>query len=643
MSAVRNDIQALRGVAVLLVMLYHAKLSFLPAGYLGVDVFFVISGFLITHQIKGGIERGQFSFQTFYLRRARRLLPAAYVTFLVTGIAAPFLLTSNQLADFANEMLGAVSFTANIVLWQQSGYFGTGAEFKPLMHIWSLAVEEQYYMLVPALLFFIPQRFWRPVTVVGLFASLALCLLAAKRSPDAAFFLLPTRAWELTLGSVGALFTISEPLRKRLSLLAWPALILVVAIPVFPIGGLHPGPDAIVVCLATLVLILAEKRALNRGFLVTWIGKVGDFSYSLYLVHWPLFAFLSNIWAGELNSPPPLSLRLGVLVLSMVLGYSLYRWVEKPLRRAPVSSNGMAMLKLGLGAACVACVAGCLPATVRSSPDYGQITRQNTGFDSACAYGKTFTQDAKCQNSATPEVLVWGDSFAMHLVPGISATSGQLGVIQATRSMCGPLLGLADVSDAQTERYAKVCLSFNQEIVDFLAATPSVKVVIIASPFEYYLDPSHRMLKQDGTHLALSDTSIDQTVWAVENTVQAVRAMGKKIVVVAPPPSSGFDMGKCNERRLRGLPMIGENEKCDIHVDAYRKYREQTLKFLARLHDEADVDVVGFDSYLCDSTRCRTYVDGTFIYRDDGHLSYDGSVLLARQTQLLQRSLAAAR
>jgi len=643
MRTVRNDIQALRGVAVLLVMLYHAKLNFLPAGYLGVDVFFVISGFLITHQIKGGIERGQFSFQAFYLRRARRLLPAAYATFLVTGMIAPFLLTSNQLGDFAKEMLGAVSFTANIVLWQQSGYFGSGAEFKPLMHIWSLAVEEQYYMLVPAILFFVPQRFWRHVTLAGLFASLILCLWAAQRSPDAAFFLLPTRAWELSLGSIGALFTLAEPLRKRLGLLAWPALILVVAIPVFPIGGLHPGPDSIAVCLATLVLILAEKPALNRGFLVTWIGKVGDFSYSLYLVHWPLFAFLNNIWAGELNSPPPLALRLLVLALSMALGYILYRWVEKPLRRAPVSSNGVAVLKLALGAVGVAFVAGCLPATARSGPDYGQITRQNTGFDGACAYNGKFTQNAKCQNSASPGVLVWGDSFAMHLVPGISATSGQLGVIQATRSMCGPLLGLADISDAQAKRWAKVCLSFNQQIVDFLAATPSVKVVIISSPFEYYMDPSHRMLKEDGGQLVVSDTSIEQTLWAVRNTVRTVRAMGKKIVVVAPPPASGFDMGKCNERLLRGLPMIGENENCDIHVDAYRKYRAQTLNFLARLHDEADVDVVRFDPFLCDSLRCRTYLNGTLIYRDDGHLSYEGSILLARQTQLLQRALAAAR
>ena len=191
----RTDIQVLRGFAVLIVLFYHAKMGFLPAGYLGVDVFFVISGFLITHLVKSGLERGDFSFSEFYFRRAKRLLPAAYVTFFVTALLAPFFLGSIEMSDFRMQMLGAVAFIGNIVLWQQSGYFGGAAEFKPLLHVWSLAIEEQYYFILPAFLFFLPRRFWKPVTAFVLVFSLALCLFLVQKKASATFFLLPTRAW----------------------------------------------------------------------------------------------------------------------------------------------------------------------------------------------------------------------------------------------------------------------------------------------------------------------------------------------------------------------------------------------------------------------------------------------------------------
>src|SRR5690348_9810931 len=156
----RTDIQALRGLAISLVLLYHAGIGLFPRGFLGVDIFFVVSGYLITGLVKEGIEDGTFRFSYFYFRRAKRLLPAAYATFLIVALVAPSVLDAQELRDLTRQLFGAVTFTANFVLLFQSGYFSSAAELKPLLHTWSLSIEEQYYLLLPAFLVFTPRKYW---------------------------------------------------------------------------------------------------------------------------------------------------------------------------------------------------------------------------------------------------------------------------------------------------------------------------------------------------------------------------------------------------------------------------------------------------------------------------------------------------
>jgi peptidoglycan/LPS O-acetylase OafA/YrhL len=635
--AFRTDIQALRGLAVSLVVLDHANLGLFGAGYLGVDIFFVVSGYLITGLVKKGIEQGNFSFSEFYFRRAKRLLPAAYVTFITTTLLAAMFLDASQLRDFAKQIVGAVTFTGNIVLWRQSGYFEGAATLKPLLHVWSLSLEEQYYLFLPASLVYIPRRFWFKSATLILIASLALCFALVTTKPSATFYLLPTRAWELAIGSLAALAAPSGIMKTRLvvSRLFWPSVFALVIIPIVPIGTSHPGVDALIVCFATVVVILRRHEALNtKG--PRALAKVGDFSYSLYLVHWPIFAFINNAYIDE----PPTGVRVVAVALALCLGFLLYRYVELPIRSTKIRKSRK-VVGATLGASLALALAPFGVALARTpAVDYTEVRRVNFGFGIACEYSENFTPKAECRNSNKPALLVWGDSFAMHLVPGIIATTGA-GVVQATQSECGPFIGLAPFDIAKgarfnTRSWAEDCLAFSQSVFDYLAATPSINVVVMSSPFNQYLaasdgDQVWRSLEIVEGRLVEGEPTVSRAVEAMRRTVKKLREIGKRVVVVAPPPTSGFDMASCLERKASGLFVFGTYRDCTIPVAVYHEKQALVLDFLKRIKYELGVPEVSFDEFLCSGSSCATSLDGKFVYRDKGHFSYDGSQLVARK------------
>ncbi len=256
-GAFREDIQALRGIAVLLVLLFHAKIGGLAAGYLGVDIFFVLSGYLITGLVARRLAEGRFSFAEFYLNRAKRLLPAAYVVYSSAAIAAYWFLTGSEFDRLLKTLWGALTFTANFRLWLDTNYFTSAAKLNALLHVWSLSIEEQFYFILPLALFLMPRRFWLGLALLGGLASLTLCLYLAPKSPVAAFYLLPTRAWELALGGVIALAErrlagthsgagLANTASARAGLwLGLPALAVLILTPQFApgslLGSIHPG------------------------------------------------------------------------------------------------------------------------------------------------------------------------------------------------------------------------------------------------------------------------------------------------------------------------------------------------------------------------------------------------------------------
>ncbi|ARO32732.1 acyltransferase 3 family protein (plasmid) [Rhizobium etli] len=636
----RNDIQALRGLAVLLVVVYHARIGPLTAGYVGVDIFFVISGFLITKLVSTQLEKSQFSFSEFYYRRAKRLLPAAYVVIALTTIAAPFLLSDVGLKQFNNQVIGALTFSTNIVAWFKVDYFGPAAETMPLLHFWSLSVEEQYYLLLPLFLALAPRRWWLGGITTVLVASLALCFYLAPQNPSAVYYLLPTRSWELAIGSLGALLPTTPLTSAALSKLRLPALALLL---LAPMGFIHPVANATLVSVATLGLLLAPTR---DNVVVRGMARIGDISYSLYLIHWPVLVYVRAVWLAE----PPAVAIYSAVAFSFAASWALYRFVEELFRRGHLTSR--AKLTSGLVAASI--FLGLSPwiasAAIESKGDFAGVRRINYGLGRACDFmAGSPPQDIpkNCQTTGKPQFLIWGDSFAMALVPGLAKTVGEGGLAQLTMSGCLPAIGVSGISKAPaspfSHAFGEQCIRFNDSVLAILKNRPEITTVAISSPFDVPPSSAFMLLKRSGNNLMEEELSLDVAVEGIKALVEAVRVLGKRVVVVAPPPVGNYDIGNCLERKARGAIILGRYSDCKISVSEYRRSRSQTLELLNEVAARADVEVVSYHDFLCDSTTCKTEIDGKFLYRDSGHLSYEGSEVIARQTDLAARLIRAAR
>ena len=351
----RPEIDGLRAIAVLAVVFFHAGIG-MPGGFIGVDVFFVISGYLITSLIIKDLQTDTFSLASFWERRARRIFPAAAAMVLIVLVAGWFLLLPTDYSTLAKAAAWQAVFAANFYFWKTTNYFSGPADEQPLLHTWSLAVEEQFYLFVPLILialFRSPRLRRRPILIfvfiVGFVASFAISIIAVSRAPGAAFYLLPTRAWELLAGSIVAVMpsialTTSRWIRE---LFCWVGLAAIM-IPclLYSKETPFPGIAALPPCLGTALIIWASSRETSetRNYacrLLAWRPMVfiGLISYSIYLWHWPLFAF------GRYLSITPLSSQfsMALVVASFIFAIASWRLVETPYRKRTLGSSRKAM------------------------------------------------------------------------------------------------------------------------------------------------------------------------------------------------------------------------------------------------------------------------------------------------------------
>jgi peptidoglycan/LPS O-acetylase OafA/YrhL len=450
----RNDIDGLRAISVLGVLLYHLGFRFAPGGFVGVDVFFVISGYLISAQILASAAAGRFSVLGFYERRVRRILPAFFFTTAVTMVAAWLLLLPAELIEFVKSAAASLVFAGNIYFWSVAGYFGPTAQDQPLLHYWSLGVEEQFYILFPIVVICVGKA-RKPIAGVLAaltVASLVCAELAVRRSPEWAFYLLPARAWEMLIGGLLALPRFPVPTGPRVGLAASTLGIAMILLGMtsYSDSTRFPGVSALLPCLGAIAVLwggLVDNpvaRMLGRQPL-RYLGLI---SYSLYLVHWPMIVFVNPDSVGK---------KILVIAASIALAAVSYQFVEQPVRlnrifwtRTRVLTLSPLLLALMLlvsgGIHLSNGFPGRLPDNVQEMLSYNHYAFSALYREGTCFLRPDQPPDEFDEQACIPsnsDIILWGDSHAAHYYPGLNEVLRQGGTSlgQLTASACAPLAG----------------------------------------------------------------------------------------------------------------------------------------------------------------------------------------------------------
>jgi peptidoglycan/LPS O-acetylase OafA/YrhL len=636
----RPDIDGLRAVAVLVVVLYHAWPARLPGGYLGVDIFFVISGFLITGIIVGDLRRGRFSFRGFYTRRARRILPALLLAILAGLGIGSYVLLSEEYEAFGRQSIGATFFVANFTLMAETGYFDAAAETKPLLHLWSLGIEEQFYLTFPLLLW---AAWRRNVSLLKLIAgvggvSLLLHLWVGRTDPTAAFYLPVTRAWELMAGALLVAAAGSSAERRaavgtqRANLYSIAGGVLVAAA-VLLVGLVSAPPLTwLVLAVAGSALIVAAgpDALVNRRLLsVAPLVAIGLISYPLYLWHWLLLSF-ARIYFGDHRAVAQVPVALG---LSFALAWITYRFVERPVRTGALSGGAVAGLLATLASLVV--VTGSVVWAREGLPERGTPRlRALTEFaksphepfrDGTCGellrgFDELDPDGCRSSSSSAPSVVLLGDSHANQYYASLAQQLPDTAVLHLGRWSCLPF------SSSQSEQCQRsIALSR-----DYVIGQRSVSTVVLAGYWAYLM--AGRFADQKASYreaAPLDPAGADAFLRTGHELIAALLAAGKRVVLLLDVPNLNFNIQRCvfDPAAPDGRP---ENpDGCTLDRRAFEARNAPYDAVMERLvAGHPGLRVFDPRSVLCDNSVCSVMRDGRSLYFDADHLSRRGADLV---------------
>ncbi len=638
----RPDIDGLRAIAVLSVVIYHAFPNSLKSGFIGVDIFFVISGYLISSIIFENIDRDSFSFGQFYGRRIKRIFPALTLVLLSCLVFGWFGLLGDEFKQLGKHMAAGAGFVSNFFLWQEVGYFNNAAETKPLLHLWSLAIEEQFYIVWPLIVWLTWKRKW---LFLGIFIGLSVASFAynvhlVRLDPTATFYSPATRIWELLTGVLLAYFSTQFNTQAKQNTAtassAWHARqttrqlastlgVLLLAFGLYRIdsGRPFPGTWALLPVLGSFLLIFAGPAAWFNHFVLSnrvlvWVGLI---SFPLYLWHWPMLSFMRIVE----SETPSLGYRILAVGLSVFLAWMTYYFVEKPIRLD--SKRVTSSLKITVLSACVA-VLGLIGVAIFQNDGVparaaaqinGVNTWDNLTFATPCKFiTNEPNHDDWCNIGNAPDkpptTLLIGDSVGNGFSPMLltyakeHAVNGNAPFVfrQFGRGACPMLNGIGSMR----------CTELTAAATNYIDKTPSIDTVILAANWPLYY---YGYDWQD-----LNAITAEQFEEAFKQTITYYQNKGKRVIVFLAPPT-GANPRACVLRPMR----LTVKNNCALSLQEAMNNARSYRKAFVTLLDQLKVDFFDPYKYMCDEANCKV-TDGTRIYYvDHEHFSEFGGRFLA--------------
>ena len=591
----RPEIDGLRALAVVPVILFHAGFEMFSGGFVGVDVFFVISGYLITTIIIEDIANKRFNIVNFYERRARRILPALYFVLLVSIVCAYFLLEAYDLNAFLKSVTATVFFVSNFYFWRNNGYFDPASEETPLLHTWSLAVEEQYYLFFPIFLILVwrfgkNRMFW--IIIVMATISLLLSEWGWRNKATANFYLAPTRAWELFAGSIAAFIVQKQGVQKNNFFSLLGLIAIVFSIFIYDSSTPFPSVYALVPIIGVVFLIIyADSKTLAAKVLSTklFVG-LGLISYSAYLWHQPIIAFQYYRFQ-DVNE---------YITILAVGFFSYLTWIllEKPVRKSKkrldlflILISAVALLSLSLF-------------LQNNDVDVDDINYQERNFDRAlldfgsqCQVGQS--DPVRCisshSNALKPDIVLLGDSHAEHLFPGLSTSASELNIVSLTTSGA-PLLENLERSG----------------VFEYLSNVNSSSILVVYSM--HYL----------GMLTALPVGSSYEL--EVGKVLQRLEELDIEVVLVSDVPRYATHPRRCRA----SLSLRGSIKQCQKSRAMHDLESYQYITDLRSLSVNFGIPMVNIDEEICNETICSMVRNNNFLFRDTNHLTVFGSIVVSK-------------
>ena len=634
MLSYRSEIDGLRAIAVLPVILFHAGFAYFGGGFVGVDIFFVISGFLITSIIISDLEKGKFTVADFYERRIRRIIPALFFVILCGAPVAFMVLLPASLKEFSESITSVILFVSNVFFWMKSDYFAESSNLKPLLHTWSLAVEEQYYVIFP-LVFLVIWRRWRRASVyIAICVASCSLLLAEWGSHDhvaGTFFLAPSRAWELLAGAVCAMLCCEHKFRpsNTLSLIG----LMAICISIFSYNEYTRTPSlyTLIPVIGTCLILLygREEAMVARILSMRPLVGIGLISYSAYLWHQPLFAFARAL---SIEAPSS-SVMIALSLLSMALAYLTWRFIERPFRRqkeaklarsalfaaAAASATGLGLLGLvgyfgdGFPARLPPTALAALAATTDSGA-YRNECIDGPSLDRMLKLGDKCRLGAP---DAKPEFVLWGDSIAGALADGVDLAARQAkqaGMIFGLHA-CPPLLGAGGWGRGSAGR----CPNFQSGMMDTIDRLGVRKVILAASWQALGKDFYIKSVRADG------ETGEEAFAEPLMRTIAELKKRNINIVLIGPYPDSDISIPESIAKSI----IFKKEFVATLPESEFMRKNAVALSLFSREYVKENVQFIDLGARFCDGEYCRLSSGIRSFFFDNGHLTLTTSLALS--------------